>query len=339
MQWGKFSTSLSTQNYSVGPAIYNQIVLSRQGGSFPHVKLALDPFDLNIKKVKTGKWEVNLLAGMLSESDYFDTNSQNNSRYINGLFLAYQPSFLPELTLGFNKVLYKDTQFFNFEDIVSTFYILDDGVRGDSIDTNDTFDQLASATMDWHFPEFGFRVYGEFSRNDFSGKILRFFREPEHSRAYTIGLERRIVTAKKATVIITAEHTNLSRNHTFLYQAEPSYYMHHVNRQGYTHNGQLLGAGIGPGGNSDQLRVRLEKGGKISEILVQRVESNKDYFVVNIQDRAKHDIEYSVGYNIQKELPSMLIGLESTFSYNFNKYYLADKFNMYLAVSSRIKLN
>lgn len=266
MQWGKFSTSISTQNYSAGPSVYNPITLSRQGGGFPHVKLALDPFDINIRKVKTGKWEVNLIAGVLSESDYFDTNSQNDNRYINGLFLAYQPSFLPELTLGFNKVLYKDTQFFNAKDLLSTIHILDDGVRGDSIDTNDTFDQLASATMNWDFPEVGFRAYGEFSRNDFSGKFVRFLREPEHSRAYTVGLEKRLINAKGSLIIINAEHTNLSRNHTFLYQPEPSYYIHNINKQGYTNSGQLLGAGIGPGSNSDQLRVRVEKERKITEI-------------------------------------------------------------------------
>ncbi len=339
MRWGKVITSISTQNYSAGPAIYNPIVLSRQGGGFPHVRLGTEPFDINIKKIETGKWEMNFLFGLLSESDHFDSNSANDNRYFNGMFIAYQPKFLPQMTVAFNRGLYKDTQFFEAWDLLSTIHIFDSGTRGDSIDTNDTFDQLASLSFTWDLPESGFRAYLEFARNDFSGKFIRFLKEPEHSRAYTIGFEKSVQTAKGKEVIISYEHTNLSRNHTFLYQPEPTYYAHHINRQGYTHGGQLLGAGIGPGGNSGHFNVLIKKDNQIIGFLFERIEYNKDYFVVNIQDRERHNIEYSLGFNIQKETSSMFYGLESILSYNFNRYYIHSDLNFYLALATRIKLD
>lgn len=338
MKWGKFITSLSTQNYSVGPSIHNPIILSRQGAGFPHVRLGTEPFDLTIKNLKTGIWEVNFLFGLLSESAYFDNNSENNNRYFNGMFIAYQPKFLPQLTVAFNRALYKNTQFFEPWDLLSTIHIFDSGTRGDTIDTNDTFDQLASLSFSWNLPESGFRAYLEFARNDFSGKLIRFIKEPEHSRAYTVGFEKSIPTASGKKVVINYEHTNLSRNHTFLYQPEPTYYAHHINRQGYTHEGQLLGAGIGPGSNSGHLNVRIISEKKTVGFSFERIELNKDYFVVNIQDRERHDIEYSLGFNLQKETALMFYGFESVFSYNFSRYYLYNKLNLYLALATRFKL-
>ncbi len=338
-QTGKFYTALSTQNYSVGPAILNPIILGRQAGGFPHLRIGAEPFDINIKGIETGKWELNFLIGFLSESDYFDEVSNNNTRYLNGLFLAYQPKFLPELTVGFNRTLYKDTRYFEGKDLFSTVVKRDDGIIGDdTLSINDTFDQVAAAFIDWNFQEAGFRAYLEFARNDFSGKFIRFLREPEHSRGYTIGFEKTLVTAKDKTVSINYEHSNLSRNQSFLYQPGPIFYAHEINRQGYTHDGQILGAGIGPGGNSDYLEVQIKNAEKIMGIFLQRIESNRDYFVVNIQDRLRHDQEYSVGFNLQKELPSMFIGFESIISYNLGRYYEDDIVNLYLAFGTKIRV-
>ena len=339
MKWGKVITSISTQNYSAGPATHNPIVLGRQGVGFPHLRIGSEPFDLTIRKLETGKWELNFLYGLLSESDYFDANSENDQRYFNGMFIAYQPKFLPQMTVAFNRALYKNTQFFEPWDLLSTIHIFDSGTRGDSINTNDTFDQLASLSFTWDLPKSGFRAYLEFARNDFSGKLIRFLKEPEHSRAYTIGFEKSVNTASGKEVIISYEHTNLSRNHTFLYQPEPTYYAHHINRQGYTHEGQLLGAGIGPGGNSGHLNVRIVKKDQTIGFLFERIEYNKDYFVVHIQDRERHNIEYSLGFNMQRETESVSYGFESILSYNFNRYYIHSDLNLYLALSTRIKLN
>jgi hypothetical protein len=335
---GKLSASMSTQNYSVGPSVFNPIIMSRQAGGFPHFRLSLKPIDINIKKINLGKVEVNYLMGLLRESKYYDNNSKNNNRYFNGLFIAYSPSFLPELTFSFNKVLYKQTQFFNSEDLISVLYIIDDGIRHGVNTGNDTFDQLASLTMEWNLPESGFRTYVEFAKNDFSGPFLWTLLEPEHSRAYTIGFEKKILLQKRRYITLFYEHTNLSKNSTFLYRAEPPYYAHEVNRQGYTHNGQIVGSGLGPGGNSDHLGFTMNWAQKSLGFLVQRIESDKDYFIKNIQNIVDHDQEYSVSLFLQKESANFIYGLEGTLSKNYNRYFLSDKNNLFMAASLRLKL-
>ncbi len=337
LTFGKFSTSISTQNYSAGPSKYNPIILSRQGAGFPHLRLGLEPINISLKKFDIGKLELQHITGILSESKYFDTNSFNDKRYFNGLFVGFSPSFLKNLTIGLNKTLYKNSQFFEPWDLVSVIYIIDSGVRGDSINTNDTFDQLASLTASWNFPEIGFRAYGEFAKNDFSGNLRWTLSEPEHSRAYTIGFEK-IVELKRDHFILSYEHTNLSLNHSYLWRAEPSFYIHSVNRQGYTHNGQILGAGIGPGSNSDHLELFYVHKDLVLDFLLQRIEFNKDYFIRNIQGVTNHDVEYTLSFNMQKKFDNLDLGFESSYCYNMKRYYLSDEINFYFALSAALKI-
>tara|TARA_Y100001972_G_scaffold129145_1_gene194514 strand:+ start:5260 stop:6753 length:1494 start_codon:yes stop_codon:yes gene_type:complete len=337
LTFGKFSTSISTQNYSAGPSNYNPIILSRQSAGFPHLRLGLEPINIRLKRFDIGKLEIQHVTGLLSESKYFDNNSLNDRRYFNGLFVGFSPSILQNLTIGLNKTLYKNTQFFEPWDLLSVFYIIDSGVRGDSINTNDTFDQLASLTASWNFPDIGFRAYGEFAKNDFSGNIRWTLSEPEHSRAYTIGFEK-IVQLKRDYFVLSYEHTNLSLNHSYLWRAEPPFYIHSVNMQGYTHNGQILGAGIGPGSNSDHLELFYIHKSLALDFLFQRIEFNKDYFIRNVQGVTNHDVEYTLSFNIQKKFDHLDLGLETSYCYNMKRYYLSDEINFYLALSTALRI-
>lgn len=344
VDWGKIATSISTQNYSLGPSIYNPILLSRQGGGFPHARLEVEPTNIKIAKKDIGKIEANFIMGLLKESDYFDENPENDNRFYNSLSLAYSPSFLSELTVGFNKVLYKQTQFFEPEDLISTLLIVDDGIKdGDTISQNDTFDQMASIFMEWNIKKSGFRAYAEFAKNDFTtdGQFRFFAIEPEHARAYTIGFEKNLRTKSGKQINIIYEHTNLSKGQSFQkWRADPAYYAHVVNRQGYTHNGQIIGAGIGPGGNSDHFEIS-RIGQKITlGVLLQRIEHNKDYFVSNIRDLANHDVEYTLNLFASKDMPKATWFGELAYSYNYNRAFIAfeDQQNLYLSIGSRFKL-
>lgn len=337
---GKFVSAIGTQNYSLGPSIYNPILLSRQGGGFPHFRLGFKPNFLTSRK-NIAKVEANLIYGLLNESEYFDTDSDNDNRFFNGLFVALTPSFLPELTLGFNKVLYKQTRFFESEDIFSTFFIVDDGVvDGDTLSPNDAFDQMASLTLEWNFREIGFRAYAEFAKNDFTsgGAGLRPTAvEPEHSRGYTIGFEKKLTTQKEKEVTITYEHTNLSIGHT-AWRPTPPFFAHGVNRQGYTQDGQIIGAGIGPGGNSDHLGIRVINEKLSGFFLLQRIERDRDYFVNQVRNPNLHDIEYSLTAAGQIQYDQYDLFGEITLSHNYGRNFtFNDQGNVNIGVGGRWK--
>jgi hypothetical protein len=336
----KFHTSLSTQNITLGPAVFNPIIMSNQAAGIPHLRIGFAPTELLINKTKILKLEANLMYGLLQESNYFDQNQSNDNRYFNGLFLGISPSIIPNLKIGFNRAMFKNTQFFEAIDVVSPIKIFDSGTRGDSINTNDTFDQVASLTIDWQFPEVGFRAYAEFAKNDFTGTRRWTLLEPEHSRAYTIGFEKAIVLKNDKSLNLIYEHTNLSRNHTYLWRAEPPFYTHGINRQGYTNNGQIIGAGIGPGSNADQLNM-LFNGKKYDfGLKLQRIEFDKDFFVVNIQELERHNVEYTVGLLHRMLIKKIEFFTQLDFSNNLNQFYILDndKSNIHFSVAACYRL-
>lgn len=339
---GSFVTSVSTQNFTLGPSIFNPIIMSNQGAGFPHLRLGISPTTIHIKKLNLFKLESYVYYGLLHESNYYDQGESNNRRYLNGLSIGLSPAFFPNLTIGFNRFMYKDAQYFESKDIFSPIHIFDDGVRGDSINTNDTFDQIASLSINWNFPQIGFRAYGEFAKNDFGsdGWFRWTLVEPEHSRAYSLGFEKTSQITKRITLKTAYEHTNLTQNHTYLWRPAPTFYVHHLNRQGYTNKGQLLGAGIGPGSNSDQINIEMGITNYTFGVFGQRIQFNEDYYVRKSRALTVHNVEYTFGLKASRELEKFILGIEWYHSKMFNQYFdpFIDERNDYfsLSVKSRI---
>ena len=106
--------------------------------------------------MELGIFETKVVFGQLFESKYFDTFPENNTLFFTGMTVGYSPPFLPDLVLGFNKVLYKQNKHFTPLDLAALFWIFDQGINHDSILVKDTFDQMASLFVDWKFAEVDF---------------------------------------------------------------------------------------------------------------------------------------------------------------------------------------
>lgn len=336
---GNFITEIGTSSLALGPAVFNPIVLSNQGAGIPHFSIGIKPTEVSLFKRSIAKIEGRILYGLMLESDYFDSNNNNDIRFFNFLSLGISPGFLPNLKIGIHKSAYQSSEYFDTKDLITPIkFDSPNDFPQDSL-VNDSFDQLASISIDWSFPEVGFRAYAEFAKNDFTGSQRSTLLEPEHSRAYTVGFEKSHSFENGNKFHLVYEHTNLSRNHTYLWRAEPTYYAHSVNRQGYTHQGQILGAGIGPGSNSDQLNMKLEIKNQQFGVLLQRIEHNKDYHVAVNKSVQDHDVEYSEGIFYANDLTRIRLIGEATFSHNMNRYYMDDAFNLYLSFALQVKLN
>ena len=213
-----FTVGFGTQNFKFGPAIKNPIILSRNAGGFPSVDLGTSqPLPLHFKNRDLGIFETKIIFGQLSESKYFDSFPENNMLFFTGMTVGYSPPFLPDLVLGFNKVLYKQNKYFTPLDLAALFWIFDQGINRDSILVKDSFDQMASFFVDWKFAEADLRIYLEWAKNDFSGDFTRIITEPEHGRAYTVGLEKAFDLSTEKGLYFIMEHSNLVRNQSWLH--------------------------------------------------------------------------------------------------------------------------
>ena len=70
---------------------------------FPHVDLGFG----RPVWVGFGHIETRFVWGRLTESEGFDSNPDNDGRFFRGMTAGFRPAFVPGLTLGATRVMYK----------------------------------------------------------------------------------------------------------------------------------------------------------------------------------------------------------------------------------------
>lgn len=333
---GAFTVGFSWENLWWGPAFRNPVVMSNAAGGFPHVDLGTR----TALRSRIGELEFRTIWGRLDESAYFDTIPGNGRRFLTGLVLGYRPSFLPGFSLGATRVLYQQWPsggprarhiFDFFGEVFNEGRVLPDG----SV-FNDSTDQMLSVIMEWKLPREEFAVYLEWARNDFAGKLRDFLVEPDHSRGYSAGFQKYLGGAARG-VRVRGEVTTLGSTKTSLVRSSPTFYTHGFAIQGYTQRGQLLGAWIGPGGQSQLLQIdRYFPSGRWS-LFFERVRYNDDFFFnqpVVAYAYEYHQVDLTLGLGISRLVGGGTIGGQVELTRRLNRYFRRgdDETNLKLGV-------
>lgn len=331
------TAGFSTANFSWGPSRYNPIIMSKNAAGFPHIDLGTArPVD-----TKIGKMEFKWYWGAMYESDYYDDDSNNDRRYITGLSFGYQPKYLEGLTLGLNRIMY--TRWadgdLNAEDFFSALI----RNKGKNIRENDEYDQIFSIVLEYFLPEVGLNMYIEYARNDFFGSIMDMLEHPDRTRARTIGLAKTFDLDNGNLLEFNYENTTLSNNQiqVIFPGIAATYYVHSVVESGYTNNGQIVGAGIGPGSNSDIMWVNMYHPKGKYGFTFQRIRFNDDYVTQayrGVEDEPT-DYEITVGADYVRVLNDFSINAQLFAIYRNNFLFEDNEKNNFmgsLAVTYRI---
>jgi hypothetical protein len=280
--WG-LAVGVSTENLWIGPAQRMPIMMSSTAAGFPHVYLSTTgPLHTPI-----GSVEGQLFWGKLKESDYFDNDPDNDHNLLVGTTVVWQPRFLDGLFLGAHRshlVAFDQPDWSVFDYAVQPYVDLRGNPTGDN--------KLMSIFGRWVLPAAGFEVYGEWAREDHWGEWVDFLREIDHSQAFLLGLQK-LTRSGGATLRWWGELANLQ--HSLVVRGgrgTQTLYVHGELRQGYTHRGQLLGAWIGPGSNSQIIGVERIRGDRVSGIALERVRFDADaYYTIwaRFYGEAGHD--------------------------------------------------
>lgn len=279
--WNNFTAGFGFQSPWLGPAWLNPMLGSNNAGTYPK-------FDIGLRKTKVympytnwylGEIEGRAWLGYLTESDYFDNDSTNDHRQLTGFSVAYSPSILPELTLSINKISLARW------DEKSAKYL------NPLYNSNEFEDQKASFGADLLFPTVGFEVYGELGVDDYNG---RGFADPFHTMIYTVGAIKELtfikrVTKSKLASELIFEWSNFGMSQDFQLEWKyMGYYSHSLISQGYTQNGQIIGAGSGYFGNSQYIALRtyFSKGNVTLFLHYNRPDTN---YIDNIGLDTKYD--------------------------------------------------
>ncbi|SMD37747.1 Capsule assembly protein Wzi [Reichenbachiella faecimaris] len=306
----------STANFSWGPSRYNPIIMSKNAAGFPHIDLGT----ARPAKTKIGLMEFKWYWGAMYESDYFDDNSENDRKYITGFTLGYQPSFVKGLSLGVNRIMY--TRWADGDLVTEDFFNAFVRNTHKGFMKNDEYDQMFSLVMEYAFPNVGLNLYVEWARNDFFGSIMDLAEHPDRTRAITIGLTKTFDLDNGNLLEINYEKTTLSSNQIQISSPgiSATYYVHGVVDNGYTNNGQIVGAGIGPGSNSDIFWVNLYNPNGKMGFTFQRIRFNDDYLVnayAGVQDEPT-DYEITIGTDYLRMFNNFSINPEFLLIYRNN---------------------
>lgn len=246
---------LSNERLWWGPALHNPLLLSNNAPGFKHVSAGT----YRPLETPAGDIDVKLFWGGLQESDYFDADSTNNLRYVTGLNLSYSPSFIPGLQVGLAKVAYSyyPEGGLSVSDALMIFrrFQPKPASREEGI-ADDFFMSMGSIYARWKFPSAGFETYFEWGRNDYRREFRDIIAEPELNRGYVFGLLKkyRLTTSKR--LLFQLELTNLENSSVTSQKRDNNiWYANDIIRQGFTNHGQALGAAIGPGSSTQQIKL------------------------------------------------------------------------------------
>ena len=252
--WHTLTAGFGFQSPWLGPAWLNPMLGSNNAPTYPKFDIGLRRTEVHLPWLGwyIGDIEGRIWVGRLEESDYFDNDPNNNYRQLTGFSAAYSPSFLPGFTIGANKICINDWQHKSIK-YLNPFYDTNGSQVGDKIDE----DQKMSIFADWIFPQVGFEVYGELGIDDYNS---RGSSNPFHTAIYTAGAKKSLTISKKYNIHaeIIFEWNNFEMSQDFQLQWKyMGYYAHGSVKQGYTQQGQILGAGSGYFGNSQFLGFKV----------------------------------------------------------------------------------
>lgn len=352
-----FSAGISTENLWWGPGWRNSLIMSTNAPGFLHLTFnTTRPVHTSI-----GSFEGQVIGGKLEESNVlppriysidqygnFLYQPKNHAwRYIAGMVLSWQPKWLKGLYLGISK-----SSYLYHTDITNPLDVLPlQGFFGRArtrAEKTNKKSSMGSLFARYVMPAEQAEIYVEFGRKDISLMPWNIIQTEDYRRAYVAGFRKLFNTRGNAHIQFTAELTQMQAPTAELIREPDSWYTHRFVRQGYTNLGRVLGAGIGPGSNSQTMEVSWVKGLKRIGLRLERVRYNSDYYYYAFEyltDFRRHWVDLSTSFhadwNFGRLLASAQLGIIRSLNYKWlviqydpSIYFIPS--NDYINISGRV---
>ena len=345
---GPVRVGLSTENIWWGPGHFNSILMSNNAPGFIHGAVETS----KPLQTKVGIFEAQMIGARMRYSGYQyardvdgswppslpdvyrDTTVDPLRKNFNGLVVAYQPVWLPGLSVGgARSVFFETDSVASFYDYLQVFLPVLKVISGED---GGARNQLVSLFMRYKLPESKAEFYFEYAREDAAWDFEDLITEPEHTRAYLVGGRKlQPLLKKNAYLEIVGEITQLQQGFSLISRARNYSFYTHGASTNYTHRGQVLGAGMGPGSNMQTMSIIRREGVKALGVVLERVIYNNDMFYTRLPylwlggsnpffvDASKHytDLSGTVVYSTPYKQWLLTARLQGLKTYNFNWIY------------------
>ena len=337
------SLGLSSENIWWGPSIRNSIMMSNQAQGFNHITFN------TTRPIKTpiGNFEWQVVTGRLEGSGFkppepdqtFGSTllyipKNDDWRYYQGLTFTYSPKWIDGLSLGFIRWVQMYGEFAiansDYFPVFESLFRKNDryGLTSDSLERER--DQGAGIFGRWVWQDAKAEIYGELNYNDAKYNLRDLILDSDHARAYTIGIHK--VFQKDSTSKIyefSWERTMMQQTSSRLLRNAGSWYVHGTVRHGYTNNGEVLGAGIGPGSNSQYFEfAMIDKLDKYS-IAFEVIDQDNDFFIYafeEAEDFRRYWKDFNVHFSFQKKLKNLWGRVNVVYSRSLNYQWELDDY-------------
>lgn len=280
-----FVISASNENLWWGPSLRNSLTLSNNASGFPHISFSTSkPY-----AYKHGSVSFQTLVGKLSNSKFENPDhiqmrgvwpggiafKDSLIRLFYGFNIAFSPNFISGLSIGMtyggiNYLNNRKQRLLSFPFFSSTRPI-----------------SLGSIYLEYQLKPENTEVYAEIGSGDRLPTPVNLFSD-SIPLGFTLGLRttRNFINARTSLYFgFELTRLQLPDPHLIFDQSNPfgqplinSWYLSNVIRQGYTNNAQLLGAYVGPGGNSQNFNIGLTSKKFKFDFQLTRFQHNNDFY-------------------------------------------------------------
>ncbi|MEI6739314.1 MAG: capsule assembly Wzi family protein [Gemmatimonadaceae bacterium] len=245
----------ATSNVWWGPGLRDGLLLGPGAAGIPRA------FVRTSRPVETrvGRWQGEWFIGTLTESRWFDTDPTNDRRTVSAARVEWSPPHINGLVVGVYRAVQRPQQAkyptAGFSDLFRSATVTHT-------------DQLAGLFASYATPTL--RAYAEIVTPNPPAGIRALLSAPGDTRGYQFGVERRIARGP-VVWLLHADLANTDPGISIRDRPPHDFYTGSNTPQGWTQRGQLLGAGIGPGGTSqwlsvDRLSARYRVGGYVERV-------------------------------------------------------------------------
>ena len=314
----QFEAGFSNEPLWWGGNVKYPLLLSNNAPGMRHFFIGTrEPFKIPY----VGNFEFKWLGAFPEDSDYFEADEDQDDRFMNAININWSPAIAPNLHFGFSRAIhtYLEDGRISGEDIglILDPFLLENflATRG-PLQNLKPRNHLNSIYARWVWPESRFELYGEFYREDFAWDSRDLLMEPRHNSGYAFGFQK-LVTAPYANFYrVNLEFTNMTPSYIQEVRPQNYYYTHQEIRQGHTHRGQVLGAAIGPGSNSQFFSIDGYTDNGRFGIFLRRLADN-NHFHFNYDRMLNRPEEHRQGFgDYWRNRTDLTIGTRALYNYN-----------------------
>ncbi len=203
-------------------------------------------------------------TGVVRESDWFDDDSDNDSRILSGARVEFAPH--ERLELGLARTAMS----------MSARGTLSAALHPFAGPGSDPVIDIVSADLSYAHDAAGTTAWLELARQEPFAGVRDFLRFPTRGIAFRAGLTQRIRRTAAAEWLASMELVRLDQSGATSDATPTDLYTSPTIIHGWTHRGQPLGSGVGPGGQRQV--ARLDRVGRTWHLgaFVERIRRNED---------------------------------------------------------------